>query len=336
MMFRRHRVSILFGAVCAVQPIWSAAAQQIWFAPQASAVDFLDLFRPDSPWKRAASGIQVFKFYGNPFIAPASQEKINAIVSDLKRRDMAIAIETGIINVAGKPRPACGGWGYVEGYGPVALHALIAEKIKRAGGTIKYIAMDEPLWYGHYFKGKFGGQPGCQSNIDDVAKLAAQSLSAYVQAFPDVKIGDVEPSNLADVGLGRSPDWQGDLAAWAADFRAATGRPLAFLQIDVGWIQPAAPQHARMVYGYAKDLMQQHLIGDVGIIYNGNPNDASGAEWVRAAQDHMAIMERKYGLHPDQAVIQSWHSQPAHALPESAPDTLTGLVDYYLAQKRSR
>ena len=27
-----------------------------------------------------------------------------------------------------------------------------AEKIKAAGGEIVYVAMDEPLWYGHYVR----------------------------------------------------------------------------------------------------------------------------------------------------------------------------------------
>jgi hypothetical protein len=308
-------------------------AQEIWLVPGAKDVDLPDMFRPGAPWEKAASATQVVGLYGNPFINPVPQEQLNAIVADLNRRHIGIAVETGVMDVPAKPRPACGGWGYVEGYGPVALHELIAKKIKQAGGTIKYIAMDEPLWFGHYFRGRPGGQPGCQSPIEEVARLAASSLKAYIRAFPDVRIGDIEPANLADISSnqGRSPDWQEDLQTWATAFRAATGRPLAFLQIDVGWIQANAIQHARMVYDDAGGLLRRQLLGNIGIIYNGNPTDSSDAAWVQSARDHMTLMEGDYRMRPGQVVIQTWHPHPSHALPESSPEALTSLVDFYTA-----
>ena len=334
---RRLLFPLLLASPIGVLADASVRAQEIWLAPQPKAVDLIDMFKPDAPWKDAASRTQVFKFYGNPFINPTPQDQLDTIVADVTRRRIAIALETGVMNLASNPRPPCGGWGLVEGYGPVALHELMAKKIKRAGGVIKYIAMDEPLWYGHYFKGgtpRFP-QPGCQSSIGDVVKLIAPSLNVYIREFPDVSIGDIEPSNLADVGpgRGRSPDWQNDLATWAAAFRAEIGRPLAFLHLDVGWEQPQASQNGRMVYDYARELVRRQLIGKLGIIYNGNASDSSDAAWLQAARDHVALMERDYGLHPDQAIIQSWHPHPSHAMPESSQDTLTSLVDFYTARK---
>jgi hypothetical protein len=112
--------------------------------------------------------------------------------------------------------------------------------------------------------------------------------------------------------------------------RRRTG-PLAFLQLDAAWAEPQAAAHARLVYQFA----QQHrgLLGKIGIIYNGNPNDPSDAAWVRSVRDHVLLMERDLGLHPDQAVFQSWRPLPTHTLPETSPDTLTSLVDFYVARK---
>lgn len=292
------------------------------------------MFSPDAPWEKAAAHTQVFVLGANPFIDPIPQETLKADISDLERRHIAIAVETGVMNVPGNPRPNCGGWGWVEGYGPVPLHKLVAEKIKKAGGVIKYIAMDEPLWYGHYFTRRTGSQPGCQETISNVAKLAAPSLKEYIRVFPSVLVGDIEPANLADAssGRGRDPSWQRDLAEWATDFRKETGRSLAFLQIDVGWVQPDAVEHALQLYYYAQSLKHQGLIAAIGFIYNGNPTDMTDAAWTRSAREHIVLMQRKFGVHPDQAVIQSWHIYPSHVMPESSPDTLASVVDFYTAQ----
>ena len=306
-------------------------AQEIWLAPQPTAVDRLDMFKPDAPWSAAASHTQVFKFYANQAFNAATQSEIDPILADINRRGIAIALESGFINVGANPRPACGGWGRVEGYGPVAMHETVASKIKKAGGIVKYIAMDEPLWYGHYFKGYPGGQPGCHSSVDEILKLIMPSLDVYIREFPGVQIGDIEPSNA----LANQPDWQSTLTTWTDHFRATTGRPLAFLQLDITWDRPQAPEHGRMVYTYAQNLVHQKLLGKIGIIYDGNPQDPSDAAWVEAARDHIILMERDYGLKPDQAIIQSWHTHPTHAMPDTSPDTLTGLVDFYVSRERS-
>jgi len=310
----------------------AARAQEIWLAPQQglqNAVDRLDMFKPDAPWKNAAAHTQVFKFYANPALNGAPQNEVDAIVADLKRRGIAIALEAGVITGEPKPRPPCGGWGLVEGYGPVAMHEVIARKIKKAGGVVKYIAMDEPLWFGHYFKGgtpRFP-QPGCRSSIEEIVKLIAPAVNVYVREFPGVAVGEIEPPAVTE------PNWQNDLATWATDFRAAFGRPLAFLQIDVGWANPGAPQHLRTYFAEAQGLIRRQLLKSIGIIYNGNPNDPSDAAWVQAARDHVTLAERDFGLHPDQAIFQSWHVHPTHAMPETSPNALTSLVNFYVARK---
>jgi hypothetical protein len=57
--------------------------------------------------------------------------------------------------------------------------------------------------------------------------------------------------------------------------------------------------------------------------------DPSDAAWAQTAREHVILMERDYGLHPDQAIFQSWHGHP------TSPDTLGSLVDFYVATKSS-
>ena len=75
----------------------------------------MELFKPNAPWKNAAAHTQAFKFYANKAFNAPPQDEVNVIISDLKRRGIAVALEAGVINVGAKPRPACGGWGLVEG-----------------------------------------------------------------------------------------------------------------------------------------------------------------------------------------------------------------------------
>lgn len=88
------------------------------------------------------------------------------------------------------------------------------------------------------------------------------------------------------------------------------------------------------VYRFALELQRKQLIGKIGIIYNGAANDTSDEGWMNSARDHMRLMEGKYGLHPEQVIIQSWTPNPTHAMPDSSPGALTSLVNFYLSARK--
>jgi hypothetical protein len=315
-----------FVSICPVQ------AQEIWFAPPAAppssrlhrAVDLMDLFKPDAPWQEAASHTKVFMLYAS-YLSRAPQEEIDTIVADLNRRYIPIALAVGVMNVGPKStNPPCGGLGQVEGYGIPKLAAANSEKIKKAGGVIHFIAMDEPLWFGHYFKGRPGGQPGCRSSVDQILELIKGPLSVYAKEFPNIVVGDTEPTDIAE-----QDHWKDDLSAWANGFRHQTGRPLAFMHIDIPFNRPGEEGFAVEFYRYAERLKQQNLLGAIGVIYDGTPTDTSDESWILDAKEHIHVIEDKHGLHPDQVLIQSWQAYPQHVLPESSPGSLTGLVNFY-------
>ncbi len=311
--------------------IW-LAPQSLMPAPLAHDDDFMQMFTPDAPWKFAASHTQVFKLYGS-YLGHTSQEQVNVVVTDLKRRRIDIALEVGAMNVGpASSNPPCGGLGMVEGYGTPAQAKRISEVVKAAGGTIKYLVMDEPLYYGHY-----SNKPHtCHSPISVVLDQIVPTLNTYIQEFPEIVIGEAEPTRFPAYA-----NWQADFLAWAKGFNKATGRPLAFVQLDIPWTDdgghvPGAdrtskePGDALEFYAYLQELQRQHLLGRIDIIHDGTPQDKTDAAWVQDAQDHLRLMEKKNGLHPDQDIFQSWMPLPAHALPESQPDTLTSLIDWYL------
>ncbi|WP_438275759.1 hypothetical protein [Nitrobacter sp.] len=314
----------------------SLSATEIWLAPQASvppsplnrAVDFLDMFNADAPWRNAAKAIAVFKLYGS-YLEHAPQDQVDKIVKNLNERHIAIAVEAGVMNGPEVIKPACGGPG-VEGYSTIARAKLISKKIKSAGGSIAYLAMDEPLWFGRFYKGPPGRQPGCRLPVDQVIDLVMPVLQAYRESFPAVRIGDVEPS-----GVAYQPEWQNETRQWLRGLRDRLGSSLSFMQLDVPFA--AGPQQvtaARRFFNQLEVLRTESLVGNIGIIYNGTPNDRTDKEWIDSAKSHIGLFEQEYKLRPQQAIIQSWTLRPTHALPETDPETLTGLVLYYAKQSR--
>ncbi|MBV8574196.1 MAG: hypothetical protein JOZ58_04030 [Acetobacteraceae bacterium] len=176
---------------------------EIWLAPQSLPLpplsrdeDFMQLFTPDTPWHFAAAHTQVFKLYGS-FVGHATQDQINTVVADLNRRHIAIALENGILladsgppagnasagqimpvngstEAAPNPPPPCGGLGIVEGYATPQQATRIANMIKTAGGVIKYLDMDEPL-----YNGRFSNRPHtCHSTVDTLLRQAKPVIEA--------------------------------------------------------------------------------------------------------------------------------------------------------------
>jgi hypothetical protein len=325
-------VSVCLGIVCSTAAaqdlvVLRAQPREIWLAPQGinhPAVDFAALFQPDAPWKDAASHANVFKL-STPFVLQATPEQIDAVVSDLNRRGIAIALETGVINVAHNPASGCGGMGNVEGYRTVEVAEQLARKIKAAHGELKYLVMSAPFYYGHFYQGRPPRGLGCHSTVREIIALTKPTLSVYLREFPGIVIGEVEPTSYID----GEPGWQVDLQEWAAEFRAAMETPLAFMQVDVQWDQPDAVENASVFYKFSQQLERLGLLGRLGIAYDGSVNERSDKAWTKAARNHVFLLERDYELHPDQAIFQSLQVNPTHAMPDSAQDTLTSLVNFY-------
>ena len=269
-------------------------------------------------------------------ITHASQDQINTIVADLNRRHIKIALEDGVMNAGPSKDSPCGGTD-MEGYGTPERAKKVSGMIKKAGGKVDYLVMDEPLEYGHFKTGVHTNMSGmrlmfCNYPVSKIVELVAPTLNAYIQQFPDIAIGQSEPTRVAVY-----PNWQNDFLAWVTGYRATMKRPLAFIHLDIPWLAAPPskePADAVAFYKYMQELKQQGLIEKIGIIWNGQPRDETDAAWVQDAESHARLLEGKYGLHPDQVIFQSWMVHPTHVLPETDPSTLTSLIDWYLSPAR--
>lgn len=310
---------------------WRALAQnntpQVWMASVEPAArgalqtlqarsDYMDLFRPDAPWATGASRLKVFKVSG-AFGLHSTDENMQTVINDLKRRHIALAVEFGVL-VGGN---RCGRT--VEGYAaPTAVDTLV-ERIKKFGGQIDYIAMDEPVWFGHAAKGapvKGGSRAGipgghfCEDSIADLVDQIAPKIEILRQAFPNIQVGDIEPVSA------KWPSEIDDLAQFADLYRRKTNVPLAFIHADVSWQTDWRP----LLEGLAQQMHEKGI--RLGVICDGDPAAQTNQEWVSTAVQHCKTVAADPKIKPYDFIVQTWQPLPSKMLPETDPGALTFAV----------
>ena len=285
----------------------------VWFAPISAtsaipvqgATDYFDLFSPGAPWSQAASHVRVFKLY-TQMILGFSDAQLTGIFADLKRRHIAMAVEFGPLTPMG-----CGLG--IEGFsGSAALQ--FAQRIQHLGGSLNYLAFDEPLTFGALYT----GPQACNWTPLQVAQNAAQSVAQIRSVFPNVVVGDIEV--VPDGGA--SDTWLESYEQWMDAWQQVTGKPLAFFDFDVDWSGDWHPAVAAL----SRALLKRNI--PAGHIYNGS-GQTSDADWIAAAEQHMTEFETHEQLVADEAIFQSWEPYPKHLLPETDATSHTYLVDQY-------
>ena len=305
---------------------------RIWLAFPPSA-DYMQLFEDESAWPVTLNHLDVFVLQ-TTFATEAGDPTLRKIFAFLDRHNIALGLEMPIL----LPGPNDRGIGIEEYRRPEVIPALMA-KIKRLGGHLKYVTMDEPLWFGHFStQVKPDGSSACHMSIHDVAANVARNVSVIESYFPDVIIGDEEPianqfRSINDV----PPNYWEQLTAWTFAFHQATGRHLAYEMLDIGWFPTGDrridPLNGKMWPTQLGRGMQtlQRLNIPTGIFYNGNPQDATGFDWIKNAEQRFMYVETKLGFHFDNVEFSTWMKQPKLLLPETSQDRMTNLIKNYLS-----
>jgi hypothetical protein len=276
------------------------------------ASDFMDLFEPQAQWSQAAAHIRVFQA-STQFFSKASDPTLTRMFEDLKRRHIALSL--GALMLSGDGQCGIG----VEGYSAPKQMLAIANRIKKLGGELSYVAMDGPFMGGHFYSGR----GACHSSTEAIAKEVAEKVRQMRTVFSDLQVGDVEP-----LGVTEPAGWVASLIEWTEAYKAAAGEPLAFVHFDMQWRGPWQAQ-------LRKAETQLRAGGTrVGVIYDGFGADKTDEEWVQHAEDHFNSLEHDSSFTPDDAIIQTWNRRPARFLPETQPGTLTYLVDRYVSKHR--
>lgn len=294
-------------------------APLIWFCPLDPLVrpevgyggspQYMRLFSPTSGagWDQAAARTGVFKIYPQ-WISSGSDDDLRTQFADLKRRGIVLALEYGLMSATA----SCGRG--VEGFGGETI-LTAARRVARLGGDLRYVAMDEPI----YFGSMYSGANACRWSVDQVAATVAANVKALWSEFPAVLVGDIEP--LA--GDSSTPDRIDQYGRGFDAIQAALGRPLAFVHLDVDWNQASWPAS---VAALRQQVASRQLA--VGVIYNGGATDQSDASWLSAAEAHMVAVESAAPT-PDHVIFQSWNAYPLQLLPDQDPASFTNLINKF-------
>jgi hypothetical protein len=324
--------------VCLLAILWPLAAaaggaEEIWlsgvapflrqkmFQEPISSSDYLDLFKPDAPWQKVSQRTKVFMTNGG-LILRESDAVLQAVFADLKRRHIALAMEIGLATARqdSTGHQACGV--NVEGITTPNATRVLAERIKKNGGELRYVAMDEPLFYGHHFN----GANACHFTLSELAGSIAPNVAVLRELFPSVEIGDVEPMGAAQ---NLPPDWIDEIAQWTQVYQQVVGQKLSFFHADVAWASPWQQQLA------AVKLMAHARGMKFGVIYDGGGTGKQESDelWTQEAIERFRMVESNPSTIPDHAVFQTWVRWPHRMLPEDVPGTMTWLVDQYVNSK---
>ncbi|MDQ0475203.1 hypothetical protein [Labrys wisconsinensis] len=318
----------LVAALAVAAPAETRGEPKIWFSmgaisSEAGHQSWETLYDQPSPqWPPALTRITVMGILTQALVKIPDAD-LAKVVAELKRRHIALGVEmlAQAYTLPGMSAPAgCGGG--VEGYFPPEQTAALAAKVARAGGRIDYVAMDEPLWFGHYY----AGPHACRSSVEDVAARVAANLREYQKLFPAVVIGDTEPfPSITD-----QPQWRADYQRWRQAFGRAVGQPLASLTVDINWGQPSWPRSLAAVAGFARGAGLP-----LGLIANAAPPTAATTNqaWLDAAVRNAAHIERDLGVEPAWITFTSWDRYPGHALTDRYGPGEDYVLEHYLERR---
>jgi hypothetical protein len=288
--------------VCAApQAQSSVATDRFWFAPDLATVDYIRLFEHPEEWEHARAVLSVFKFYQQHTEAPASSI-VGSNSYDALVRAGAFRALTGwkkkiALEVASVKEQYC----TPDDAGMRAASAATIASVRAvqaAGGTVAYLAMDEPFVSG---RARICDGPALEPTADRVAAYTASVRGA----LPQVQLGLIEAYPF-------SPETA--IETMIDLLRARSASP-AFLHIDIDLAQVT-----RINADLAGDMRRLKAVCDslrlpFGVIIWGNNGDA----------DALYAADAERLLNAVTAAFPLWDTLPQHIIVQSWAESSTGL-----------
>ena len=298
----------------------------IWFHPKPPAMDwpggngggsmdFLALFQPDAPWLNAIARVSVFGMYAG-WITAASDQDLQETVAFLNAHHMGVEIEAPALQALA----TCGSG--VEGYVPygLSLHNFTLaylQRLKALGAQVPFVKVDEPFYFGSVVD----DPRSCHFPVSEVAAEVGDYAQLVKSVYPNVAVGDVEPV----IASAYTPNVGAALRHWHETYRKVTGARLPFFLADIDFSNPAWPLIVKSLEHQTRQRGMRF-----GIIYIGDQQDTSDAEWSSKSVARFETYQIQNGGRPDYVLFQSWQPHPEFCLPESDPTTFTGVLDAYI------
>ena len=265
---------------------------RIWFAPGPGTIDYTSLFTHPEEWPHARDLFDVFKFYQQHTQTPAAAivgpNSYDALVragafQTLTQWKKKIALEAGSVKDFYCTPDASGMNASIQS----TIDSIRA--VQQAGGTVSYIAQDEPFVSG---RARVCGGPALEPTADRVA----QYVAGVTAAFPAIKIGLIEAYPFSS---------ESAIETIVQLLRARSATP-AFLHMDADW-------HLAGTAGFTRDMLALQAFCQTqsipfGIIINGN-NSETDPQYATDVFILNRLIVNTFGSWdrmPDEIIVQSW------------------------------
>ena len=300
---------------------WPWTSDRIWFTPGPGTVDMLRLFDSPGEWPHARAVVDVFEFYQGHLLTQATAGegpnsydafvRVDAFRS-LLRWGKRIAVEMAAVKDFYCTADSSGM------QASIARTVEALRNVQAAGGRVTYVAMDEPFTAG---VGRRCGGPSLAPTADRLAVY----IPAVRQAFPDVRIGLIEPYPFFPV------------ADFVEMFRLLHDRGVSVDFLHIDGQRPTTSPGREVWSGEILELSALAAQNKIpfGVILFGDNGDADAlyaADALRNAAQ-LGRVFRSWDVMPDHIIIQSWALSstgqfitPSN-LPETAPNTHTALIN---------
>jgi hypothetical protein len=283
----------------------------IWLAPGPGTLDFIRLFQQPQEWPHARQLFNVFKVYQQHTQTPAP-----SIVGQNTYTALATAGVFRTLNTWGK-KLAIEAGSVKEFYctpDPSGMQTSISQTVdsiravQAAGGTVSYIAMDEPFVSG---RAKVCGGPALEPTADRVQTY----VNGVHAAASSVQIGLIEAYPFSSA----------DAIERMLDLLKERGATPAFLHMDVDW-------HLSGTDAFVRDMRRlqsaTRTMGiPFGIIITGYSGDADAlyAVDVYGITNLIAQAFGTWDALPDDLIFQSWAVSRTGLLitPSNLPEAMT-------------
>jgi hypothetical protein len=322
---RRYRLArvltISLLLALAVRPA-IAKALPIWFNPltwnikpsghglEYAEHDFPAMVASDARWKVAAGRVAVMELPGNVITSYLDAPSLVAFAGS---HHWKLALSVGVEFNGGKCERSLEGMSKDMDANREAIR--IVQRWKQLGGKLDFLVMDSPLFFAHY------AAQDCHFSIQEAADRAAATIRGVLAEFPDVKLVDAEgPGPIAD------NVWLADMATWFAAFRAASGRPIDMVVLDLHWIDPWPNNNWQTT---ARRAIASFRDADIatGLLINAQRREGmTDAQWMDENRQHIQETAAS-DLDLEFIAIDQWHHHVRFNLPESDTSAYTSLVN---------
>lgn len=257
------------------------AAPEIWFGPSGGTPDLLDLFKQPDRWRVARAEVSVLKLPPAQ-VMDQNRSGINTL-TELDNTDVFRVLRAWRMKLAIEA-PAVKKWS-CSGEEAARRTIRYVENVRRGGGEVAYLALDEPLP---------AGVRDCKDSIETVASRVAQYARTVQGAVPGIGIGVIQAY----------PAFTPQEISQFVSALVSAGMKPAFLHLDINYPALRRRGDPRADLPAIQAMLRSQGVPFGVIIWSGYNPEPSDESYYRHTMEWARLV--RSAVIPDQLIIQSW------------------------------